>query len=89
MGSPTLVRARPKKGTLIEVSWPAQQRIGINNLELWLEALETLMECVDAKRAYVSRRGFSVQVTFIGPGNARFKWTVRAEHFPKDQEVKP
>lgn len=78
MGSPTLTRTCPKRGTRIEVSWPAQQRIGTKNLEPWLEALEIIMASAGIKRAYVSRRGFNIQVTLTWPSGAVDKWTVRA-----------
>jgi len=85
MGSPTLVWARPEKGLLIEVSWSAQQRIGTKKLEAWLEAFEVIMELMGVKSAYVSRRGFNIQVTFTWPSGAVDKWTITAKDRTRDQ----
>ena len=85
MGPPTLVRARPEKGLLIEVSWPAQQRIGTKKLEAGLEALEVIMELMGVKKAYVSRRGFNIQVTFTWPSGTVDEWTITAKDRTRDR----
>lgn len=77
MGSPTLTRENAKLGTTIQVSWPAQQLIGSENLKEWLGALEIVMWSAGCKRAYVSRRGYSIQVTYTFPDGRMDRFKVK------------
>ena len=54
-------------GIAIEVSWPAQQLIGQDNVAAFVKQLTTMMEALGAKRAYVSKRGAAVDIHILGP----------------------
>lgn len=89
MGFKPLVRENAKRGTLIEVSRPAQLLIRPENLEPWLKALEVVMWSAGSKRAYVSRRGSSIQVTFTWPDGRQDRFKLDTRDRTPALEAKP
>lgn len=65
MGAKSIVKSNARHGTRINITGPAIDMIGKENLEPWIEALEIVMWSAGAERSYVSRKGSNLQVTYI------------------------
>ena len=61
MGSPT-AHFNPQPGIEIQVSWPAQQMLGLGRVAEFVKVVTEIMVAFGCHAAYVSKRGAAVEI---------------------------